>query len=87
MSYTMKFARSETTERLAALDGRTLSSHEGFNRSNDGGWVIPIRDEAGEVVASVEVFFRGKAKRGAAHNAPDPEGQKIAQDIANQFNA
>lgn len=86
MKYVMQMNRSEATERLAKLDGRELQPHEGFNRSNEGNWVIPIKNENDEVVASVEVFYLGAAKKRAAFESPDPEGQAIAQQIASQFN-
>jgi hypothetical protein len=84
--YTMQITRNEATVKLAELDGRTLEPHEGFNRNNDGHWLIAIKDDQGETVGTVTVFFLGKAGKRSAYCAPDPEGQAISNEIAEQFN-
>lgn len=84
--YSMELTRQEAAIKLAALDGRTLEPHDGFSRGNDGNWILPIRDGEGEVVGTAQIFFLGKAKKGAAYCAPDPEGQRIANEILAQFN-
>jgi hypothetical protein len=86
-TYHAEMNRSQDAVKLAALDNRTLEPHEGYNRGNDGAWVIPIKDEEGETVARIEVFFRGNAKKSQAFTAPDPEGQQIARAIVERMNS
>ena len=73
------FERQEIYEQSAKLTGKSLAEHEGFFRDNDGAWAIVGPDESGRVAVAT---FKGKAKRGAAWNAPDPEGQANARLIA-----
>lgn len=84
--YIAKFERHENAVKLADIQKRALEAHEGFNRGNDGNWIVPVYDNSGEVVGRMEIYFRGKSKRGQAFLAPDPEGQQIAQSIVVQFN-
>lgn len=86
MKFTAKFERSDITIRLAALDKRELAPHEGFNRENDGSWMISIRDENDEVVGRVTVDYKGTAKKKDAWNSADPEGQAIAFALVEQIN-
>jgi len=48
---------------------------------------MPIKDAEGEVVGRVEIYFKGKAKRGQAYSSPDADGQAIAFAVRDQFNA
>lgn len=82
----MELNRDENAVKLAKLDQRTLEPHDGFSRGNDGNWILPIKDESGEVVGTAQIFFLGKAKRGQAYCAPDLEGQRIANEVLKQFN-
>jgi hypothetical protein len=63
------------------LTGKPLEPHEGYMRDNDGSWKVSSPD--GPVLS---VAFRGKAKRGEAWNAPDPEGQAIAFEVVRRYN-
>ena len=86
MKYTAKFERSEVSAALAALEKRELTPHEGFNRTNDGGWLIAIKDPSGETVGTLEVFRRAEGSKRSAYMMPDHEGQAIAFALAAQIN-
>lgn len=64
-----KFERMQGYEDRARILGQPLAEHDGFYRDNNGDWVVGGGD--GRIAA---VRFQGKAKRGEAYNAPDPEG-------------
>ena len=81
--FPLTMERRETTIQLAQLEGRELEPHEGFNRSNSGGWIITDADGYG----IIEVRFQGKAKRGKEYDAPDPDGQELARAIVESMNA
>lgn len=49
--------------------------HITHNRENDGAWVIKDANHK----RLFTVAFQGKAKRGQAFNAPDPEGYELAK--------
>lgn len=79
----LKFERQDVYEEHAKLTGKALEAHEGYFRENDGSWVIADKDGNGIIT----VRFQGKAKRGQAWNAPDPEGQALARNIVKCVNA
>jgi hypothetical protein len=76
----------DSAEEFARLKGETLEPHEGYYRTNSGAWIVTASetDEDGYQVGGpiAEVMFKGKAKRGEAYKAPDPEGQANARLIA-----
>lgn len=72
-----KFQRMDSYEQMAALQGKPLAEHEGFFRTNGGDWSVGT--DEGPVAQAI---FKGKAKRGQAWCAPDPEGQANARLIA-----
>jgi hypothetical protein len=72
----------EDYDALHKLKGTTPQEHEGYFRENNGSWTVT--DEYGSPVA--RICFRGKAKRGEAWNAPDPEGQANAGFIVKAVN-
>lgn len=80
------FEQAESALELARLKGETLAEHEGYYRTNDGGWIVTYRskDEDGYDVGGqiCVVSFKGSAKRGQTYNAPDPEGMATARLIA-----
>lgn len=78
----LRFEPQVCHREMAHLQHRELEAHEGFFRENDGSWIIV--DSEGERFCSVH--FHGKANRGAAWNAPDPEGQAICRLIVEAVN-
>ena len=78
-----KFEPQEIYLERARLLGKPLAEHEGYYRENDGSWIIADSEGVGRIT----VRFQGKAKRGQAWNAPDPEGQALARKITDFLNA
>jgi len=83
-----KLERMEGVDEFAKLKGETLADHEGYYRTNDGGWIVSFKgkisanddvDDGGQICV---VAFKGTAKRGQAWNAPDPVGMAFARLIA-----
>jgi hypothetical protein len=72
--------RNPDYEKLAAMQKRELGIHEGYQRENNGDWIIV--DETGTRVALASFRGQGQTKRGSAWNSPDPEGQANARLIA-----
>ncbi len=63
-----------------------IPEHEQYARGNDGSWgVFTSPDDAGEFHKIADACFRGKAKRGEAYRAPDPEGFANARLIAKAY--
>lgn len=78
----LKLERNDATVELARLQGRELEDHEGYPRDNNGDWVI-LWEDGGRMGT---VCFMGKAKRGEAYRAPDPEGLAIARRLVSLWN-
>lgn len=79
----LKFERNPDYEENARILKKTLADHEGYPRENDGSWIIQDADTG---LGIITVRFQGKAKRGQAWNAPDPEGMAIARLIVEAVN-
>ncbi len=78
-----RFERLASAIEYAELTGKTLEDHDGYFRTNGGDWIVSRVDDDGETGGQIcEVAFRGKAKRGEAYKAPDPEGMANAHLIA-----
>jgi hypothetical protein len=82
MKLPLKFERNEGFEEQMKTLGRSYGEHEGWPRDNDGSWIITDAEGFGVI----RVAFMGKAKRGQAWNAPDPEGMKLARMIVKSVN-
>lgn len=76
------FKPQDTYIENAKILGKPLEAHIGYMRENDGSWIIS--DSSGMRFAIVP--FCGKAKRGEAWNAPDPEGMEHAEFIVRAVN-
>jgi len=63
----------------AKLKGEHIPDHNKYMRENNGDWIIVKADGSGRIGTAT---FRGKAKRGQAWQAPDPEGLANARLIA-----
>ena len=83
MKLPLIFERNEGFEEQMKILNRPYAEHEGYPRENDGSWII--RDFNGDGIITVR--FQGKAKRGQAWNAPDPEGMRVARLIVEAVNA
>ena len=77
-----KFVQQSVYLEKAKLFGTELPEHEGYSRENNGDWIVTADDKYGMGVRVASAAFRGKAKRGSAWNAPDPEGQATARLIS-----
>ena len=71
--------RMEGFDALHKLRGTKPEEHEGYFRTNDGSWAISNPD--GRICLA---DFKGKAKRGEAWKAPDPEGMADARLTSRQ---
>jgi hypothetical protein len=78
-----KFERMPEYEERVRMLNRPLADHEGYFRDNDGSWII--QDSEGNRIAAA--IFKGKAKRGEAWNAPDPDGKSNVELIVRAVNA
>ena len=56
-----------------------------YGRDNNGDWILMI-GEGDNKRRFGAVSFQGKAKRGQAYNAPDPEGFAAAQLVCRMWN-
>lgn len=76
------FEQFDGYDALHKLKGTTPEPHEGYFRTNDGSWAVGWKGDDGDGGRIALVDFKGKAKRGEAYCAPDPEGQANARLIA-----
>ena len=76
------FTQQSHAKEYADLTGQPLEAHDGFMRTNEGGWIVThgdIDEDGGQLCI---VTFKGSAKPRSAYSAPDPEGQANARLIA-----